>query len=145
MMTRPVGWSMTARGAALALAIVAGPGLATAEGGPAVAGLFERLDLDGDGAVDRAELDRFRQARFLEADADRSGAITREEMRAAAERRAVRMARRIFARMDRDGDGLVARAEYDAVSAGRMSRVFERFDGNRDGRVTRAEIRDARR
>ena len=116
-------------------------------GGSAAAGLknfLERVDADKDGAVSRAEAESFRQGRFDSADANRDGVLTEAEAISHAQRRAMEMATKIFARMDANGDGQVLRGEFDSISGQRLDRVFRRFDGNGDGLITRAEMRAGR-
>lgn len=126
---------------------------ALALGGVAVAGssgaigferFLERVDTDKDGNVSRAEAETFRQGRFTKADDNRDGVLTEAEAILHAQRRAVEMATKIFARMDANGDGRVLRSEYDTVSGQRLDRVFRRFDANGDGLITRAEMRAGR-
>ena len=116
-------------------------------GGSGAVGLnhfLDRVDADKDGAVSRAEAEIFRQSRFSSADANRDGVLTEAEAIAHAQRRAVEMATKIFARMDANGDGRVLRSEFDTISGQRLDRVFRRFDGNGDGLITRAEMRAGR-
>ncbi len=58
-------------------------------------------------------------------------------MVAAAQERVARRAAKMFARMDRNGDGRIEPAELAARGQDR----FERTDADGDGRVTMEEIR----
>jgi Ca2+-binding EF-hand superfamily protein len=88
---------------------------------------FGRLDRNGDGIVDRREfvdrrsppnavsararrIRRLRIQRFAELDADRDGRISRQEY--------MRYGRRLFARLDRDGNGVIVLNEV-APAAGK--------------------------
>ena len=44
-------------------------------------------------------------------------------------------------RLDADGDGLISRAEYDAMGA----KLFDRMDANDDGVLTKGEGRHGKR
>ena len=63
--------------------------------------------------------------------------VTEEEMLVSAQERIARRIVNQFARMDRNGDGRVERAEFDNRGATR----FARLDSDGDGRVSREEIR----
>lgn len=133
---------------ATALALVlaaAGAGKALAErghgpGGPGLQRIFEEIDTDRDGAVTRAELNGFREARFAGADADASGGLSLAEFQELwVEMLRERMVDR-FQRLDADGDGTVSPVEFERP----LERMFGRLDENADGAVTQAEIRDLR-
>ena len=122
--------------AVAALAVGAPPALAEGAGGHG-GRMLQRFDLNGDGAITAAEAGAVRTVRFLRWDGDGDGTITEAEMLAAAQARiAWRIAKR-FARMDRNGDGRVERAEFDDRGSAR----FARLDTDGDGRVSQAEIR----
>lgn len=112
------------------LAAAAGP---TGHGGR----MLERLDLDGDGAVSRDEARAFGDARFQRWDRDSNGVVTEAEMIEAAQERIAARVGKMFARMDRNGDGRLERAELDAMGSAR----FERMDADGDGRISIEEIR----
>jgi len=98
----------------------------------------------------RARADR----EFAAADANRDGAVTREEMARWLTRRHADRARRagitidqarfvtdrFFGEMDRNGDGRVTRVEARRVAAA----SFRRLDANGNGRIDPAERRKAR-
>ena len=86
--------------------------------------LFERLDRDGDGTLDAAEL----AEGFEVLDLDGDGAIETEEVAGLVELG------------DRDGDGALSRDEYGQIDWQRIN-----LDVNRDGRITAAEFFDGRR
>lgn len=107
--------------------------------------MFTRLDVNGDGAIDRAEIETARAARFAAMDADGDGVISGEEMQAHAMERAAKRAGRHFDRLDANGDGGVDRAEMTAVRGARHETMFERMDADGDGSVTREEAATAKR
>ena len=120
---------------AAAVAVVAG-GLAMAGPGGHGGRMLERLDLDGDGAISRDEARAFGDGRFQRWDRDSDGAVTEAEMIEAAQERIANRVGKMFARMDRNGDGRLERAELDAMGDAR----FERMDTDGDGRISVQEI-----
>ncbi len=102
--------------------------------------MLQRLDLNRDGAITPEEAGAVQTVRFLRLDSDGDGVITEAEMLAAAQARIARRIAKKFARMDRNGDGRVERAEFDDRGAAR----FARLDTDGDGRVSREEIRARR-
>jgi len=123
-------------GLACALAAPAG---AAERGGRA----FDRIDRNGDRAVNRSEISAARDRWIARVDTNRDDLISRKEFVHAQSRRYpgalpkhVRVRRaRIFGRIDTDGDGFIDRLERGAS----MTRWFRRRDANGDGRITRAE------
>jgi Ca2+-binding EF-hand superfamily protein len=100
-----------------------------------------RLDANHDGAISRAEFLTPVNARFDRLDGDHDGVISPQE-RQAMPGTHPRFVGRAGGRpnLDTNGDGAVARAEWDAATAA----MFERMDANRDGRVTREEAEAGR-
>ncbi len=103
---------------------------------------FDKMDQNGDGAIDAGEAEAMRARMFARLDTDGDGFVTQAEIaekRAKrAERQAARQARhdKRMAEMDSDGDGRVARDEFTA-SKGHM---FDKLDADGDGRITREEM-----
>jgi hypothetical protein len=124
---------------AAALAVGAPQALAEGAGGHGER-MLQHLDLNRDGAVTPDEAGAVRTARFLRWDSDGDGVITEAEMLAATQARVARRIAKKFARMDRNGDGRIERAEFDDIGAAR----FARLDKDGDGRVSREEIRAGR-
>lgn len=119
-------------------ALLATGSLAAAAGAAGDGGrMLERLDLDGDGAVSRDEARAFGDERFQRWDSDSDGIVTEAEMIKAAQERIAARVGKMFARMDRNGDGRLERAELDAMGSAR----FERMDADGDGRISVEEIR----
>lgn len=121
--------------------------------------IFQKLDLNGDGVVDKSELEAARRAAFARADSDHDGYITEaeaqslfQELRAqgAAGQRPLyrgRIAGRqpaeqanLLARFDANGDGRVSEVEF----VGLAHPFGARFDGNGDGIITKVEMEQAR-
>jgi len=99
--------------------------------------MLQRLDLNGDGTITRDEAVAVQTVRFLRWDTDGDGVITEAEMLAMAQERIARRIAKKFARMDRNGDDRVERAEFDDHGAAQ----FARLDADGDNRVTQEEIR----
>lgn len=97
-----------------------------------------KLDTNGDGAVDLAEMQAakpdFTVEKFNQADANGDGLLSRDELR-----QAHGQAR--FERLDKDGNGSVSLAEMQAVKPGMTAEHFGKLDANGDGQVTREEMR----
>lgn len=103
--------------------------------------VFDRVDTNGDGTIDRDELQAAMAQRFARLDGNGDGYLDRAEIEAARERVARRISAartvaegRLEAR-DRDGDGRISRAEFMHVPA-----LFDLADRNRDGRLDRDEL-----
>lgn len=102
---------------------------------------FSTLDADKDGKVTKAELDAQKTARFTEADTNKDGKLSAEELTAArdamiAKRKADRLADMV-AKMDKDGDGMIAIDELP--SPPNADRMFDRIDTDKDGAISQAE------
>jgi Ca2+-binding EF-hand superfamily protein len=114
--------------------------------------VFERLDTDRDDVIEKQEIEAARRAVFDRADADNDDYVTGKEIEALREefseargqrlrqRNAPEGAREAAAdrvkRLDTDGDGRIAEAEFVAA----RDPLLQRFDGNGDGSITRSEM-----
>lgn len=107
---------------------------------------FATLDTDGDGALTMEELQAAATARFAAADTDGNGLLSADEIAAArAEAQAERIARMVE-RLDTNEDGGISQAELEVVrrGGGQMAeRMFERADANDDGRLSAEEFEQA--
>lgn len=139
--------SDTMKIAALALAILAGLGLSTAEardGRPAMD--FSTLDADGSGEITAEDAEALRDSRFAAVDANGDGAVTLEEFQAHAATQATDRAAEMFARLDADGDGTLSRdvLERGGRRGGDLTRLIERFDTDNSGGISEEEFTEAR-
>jgi 5-hydroxyisourate hydrolase-like protein (transthyretin family) len=139
-------------GGAAALALTAAAALALA---PAGHGPTRMFDADGNGELTLAELQRGTQTIFEQADADKDGRVSGEEMRAQHDRMGRGHHRGRGGRhggrgdhggrgglhLDSDGDGAVTLAEAQS----QLQSHFAQLDSNRDGRVTKEETEAAHR
>jgi hypothetical protein len=96
-------------------------------------------DSNGDGAVTRAEVDAARAAEFARLDADRDGALTRDEMRA-GHHRGRGQGPEDGRGPDANNDGSVTREEFLA----RPNAMFDSLDANDDGVLSTAEMAERR-
>ncbi len=119
-----------------------------------------RLDQNGDGLVDRAELTSglyTRAAHKLEkADTNKDGLIDQAELQAMREARSARWSKRRgpevknekraeratarFAQLDADGDGRLGIGELQAAADQRVNKMLERLDKNGDGAISADEL-----
>lgn len=102
---------------------------------------FQELDADGDGRLTRAEMEKYRQARFAKADTDGDGKLSRAEIDAQIAARQAAMRERMLDRMigwrDVDGDGMLS---PDEMRADRGLRMFAGMDADRDGTISADEF-----
>ena len=103
---------------------------------------FDKMDQNGDGAIDASEAEAMRAKMFARLDTDGDGFVTQAEIAERRAKRAERQAKRQarhdkhMAEMDSDGDGRVARDEFTS-SKGHM---FDKLDADGDGLITREEM-----
>jgi Ca2+-binding EF-hand superfamily protein len=126
---------------ALAAATVIVPAVALAdrgERGERAEHMLERVDTDKNGAISQAEFTASRVARFDNADANKDGLISKEEMVDQIERRrAERRVEWMFERVDSNNDGALSKAETEAVAEKR----FARLDRDDSGSIEKDEMR----
>lgn len=99
-----------------------------------------RLDTNGDGSVDLAEMQAarpdFTVEKFTKADANGDGLLSREEMHAA--HKGHRMAK-----IDTDGDGNISLQEMQKRRPEMTQEEFTRLDADSNGQVSHAELKAA--
>ncbi|HUD90832.1 hypothetical protein [Sphingobium sp.] len=138
---------------AVALLSIAGSAVAAPHEGSA---FIHDYDADHDGQVTRAEFDAGRVARFKASDANGDGWLSAEEYvgeyharleqqlavsdrsedkKTEERQRQMRQAHVRFGVLDKDKDGKMTQAEYDASGA----RAFAEQDNDKDGIVTAAD------
>ncbi|WP_176559387.1 EF-hand domain-containing protein [Rubellimicrobium roseum] len=127
-----------------------GPGRGFGRGdrmGPLGLAPLETYDTDGDGIVTQPEIEARKAERFGQADADRNGALSPEELIALEDqiRQEMRLARatRAVERMDDNGDGLLQAEEIEARSP-RLAPIFDRLDADGDRGISLEEIEAGR-
>ncbi|WP_395945707.1 EF-hand domain-containing protein [Brevundimonas sp.] len=105
--------------------------------------MFQRIDVNNDGRLSRAEFESAREEMFARADADRNGRLTMSELRAlrpedapAPQRRPGREQLQKLRAIDRNGDRAIDLNEFRSLGGER----FATADRNRDGFITREEI-----
>jgi hypothetical protein len=124
-----------------------------------VAEQFKRMDVDSDGKLTPADRDaartRMADTMFERLDADRNGAISRDEWNAGAARLAAAHQgagrRGMHGRPGMRGAGFIARADgnddgavtLDELRARALAR-FDRADADKDGKISAAEREQAR-
>tara|TARA_R110002020_G_scaffold6875_2_gene29108 strand:+ start:6680 stop:7252 length:573 start_codon:yes stop_codon:yes gene_type:complete len=132
---------LTALAAAL-VASVAVPAMAAQRGdgprkGPHVARMMERFDANRDGIVLPGEIAAHRQAMFQAVDTDKSGSLSKDELKAFADqRKEMRQQNREERRAERDA----RKGDMKGKPGDRDGRMAGKHDGKRDGKG-RAEMR----
>jgi Ca2+-binding EF-hand superfamily protein len=98
--------------------------------------MFELYDTNGDGKITKEEFESVREKRFETLDVNKDGKVTFEEFVEVLKPRNPDRLKKVFARMDKNGDGALSKEEWE--DAGLVE--FERFDINKDGVITREEF-----
>lgn len=119
-----------------AAAALLAAGVATAQS-PRGDGPLAKLDANGDGQIQIAEIEANAAKHAAELDADRDGFITTAEIAALREAKRAERAERHLLRMDADKDGVVS---VDEFAAARSERAAKR-DKNDDGVISADEMR----
>ncbi|MCB1884735.1 MAG: hypothetical protein KDG89_12200 [Geminicoccaceae bacterium] len=98
--------------------------------------LFDEVDANGDGKVERAEMDAFVKKDLRDNDGNGDGSLTLAEFQSLWLERTKPLMVRGFQFLDADGDGNVTGAEMEKPAG----RAFDRLDRNGDGAVAEDEI-----
>jgi Ca2+-binding EF-hand superfamily protein len=113
---------------------------AAAAHGPGKDDKFKSMDANSDGQISSAEHSASVTKMFGEMDADKDGFVTTTELdarHAAKGDKAGKMkSSDKIAKMDKDGDGKMSAAEYDAGA----SDMFKKADADNSGSLTQAEM-----
>jgi Ca2+-binding EF-hand superfamily protein len=96
---------------------------------------FNRIDVNGNGEISRAEFRRVQAARWPQIDRNGDGYLSEEDFPTAAARRTKTQLAEI-AHLDADGDGRISQSEFLNGPAA----LFTQADRNSDGVLTRAEV-----
>ncbi len=96
---------------------------------------FDRIDIDGDGVISRAEFRNVRAVRWTQIDRNGDGYLGDDDFPRLAARRARTQLAEI-AHLDTNGDGRISQSEF---LDGPLP-LFEQADRNADGVLTRSEI-----
>lgn len=99
-------------------------------------GLIRRFDQNKDGQLALAELPEKLQERFRDADTNRDGILSEDELRA----RHAQFEQKRMERLDTNGDGTVSDEERAAARAEFQKKHFARKDKNGDGALTADEV-----
>jgi hypothetical protein len=101
---------------------------------------LEQADANHDGKVTKQEYIDARAAQFARMDRNGDGFIDAADMREDANERGQRAAAALRGRIDSNGDGKISKEEF--VNAPTM--VFDKFDANKDGVLDATELEAAR-
>ncbi|MGB0922404.1 MAG: EF-hand domain-containing protein [Alphaproteobacteria bacterium] len=96
---------------------------------------FDEIDADSDGKITQDEVKAHHAARRAAADKDGDGKLSKAEFLAKAQKKAERK----FARMDKNDDGFISSDEKRKRHHGKHD-YFAKLDKDGDGALTKAEI-----
>lgn len=93
---------------------------------------FAAADKDKDGKLTLAELTPAAERRFLKLDVNGDNAVSREEIEASLRASMEKRLQRMLTRMDADKNGTITQAEFDTL----LTTQFGKADGDANGAVT---------
>jgi Ca2+-binding EF-hand superfamily protein len=105
-------------------------------GGPE---MKKEIDTNGDGKIERSELQAFLNKRFDEIDTNHDGKLSQGEIQAWRQAEKARREQAAFNRMDTNGDGGISKDE----SIGKVLAHFDQIDTNHDGVISPDEMKAA--
>lgn len=108
--------------------------------------MMSQLDKDKDGKISQAEHKEGMDKLFLEIDTNKDGFITKDEMQAhhkmMREKYQGTMQER-WKLADKDGDGLLSKAEAENGDMPRLVDDFDKLDKNKDGKLSNDEVKSS--
>lgn len=117
------------------------PGRGPGRAGPGHQGAGPgRLDKNGDGKITKDEAPARMQERFDAVDANKDGALDPQELQAARGKHGAQSGAERIKRLDKNGDGKIAKDEAPAP----MQKHFDAIDTNKDGYADAEELKAAR-
>ena len=139
---------LTLSAAILPLVTHAKPDGAQRDGGntrqpPSIKQVFARLDANASGGISVDEAKGPLEAHFDQIDADGSGEITGEELKASRTKRSERgieMHERIKV-ADADGNGVISSSEANEAGLEKLIKHFDKIDSDGDGEITKQELK----
>lgn len=99
---------------------------------------IQRFDANKDGVLQLSELPEKLRSKLVEADTNRDGKLSAEELKAHRESFKGKKGKG-FANLDKNGDGVLTKEEVGEHKWARISQA----DANKDGKVTKAELEQA--
>jgi Ca2+-binding EF-hand superfamily protein len=109
-----------------------------------------KLDKDGDGAISREEANAKKRlaAHFDALDSNKDGKLSKEELhtaRAKAHEKHKGAFEKYFKDADKDGDGMLSKAEAENSKMPGLATHFEKADANQDGKASKEELQAGRK
>jgi Ca2+-binding EF-hand superfamily protein len=105
---------------------------------------YQKMDSNGDGQVSQTEYVDYQthraERKYARMDKDGNGVVSKDEYANVRSKRGKHYGKRIFGRLDGNGDGTITRAESLQAWTG----WFEHMDANHDSVVTAEEIKHYR-
>ena len=97
--------------------------------------IFESIDTDSDGKLSQTEIDKVRNDRHATHDGDHDGNLNLDEFAGVWHETTRPLTVRAFQMLDKDGNALISRAEYDRP----LANIVERLDRNDDGGLSMSD------